>query len=322
MPLELVKEKWVGKISEITIGALKEEGGSRTSVVTVGGETGLPFLLSESQMPHRPAIAMEVWDLAPSDWPEEVAKPFKEVMSDPAGWSKKCVNEYGADLICLRLQSAHSDFGNAPADKVSEGVKKVLEAVGVPLIVLGPGQDDRNNEVLPRCSEIAKGERCLFGDATQDNYKTLVVACLADGHNIIGQSPIDINIAKQVNILISDMGFPLEKIVMNPTTGGLGYGLEYTYSVIERARLATLGAGDKTLALPIICRVGQEAWRAKEAKASEKDFPGWGSASERGPMWEATTATALLLAGADILIMRHPRAVENVKETIEELMKK
>ncbi len=322
MPLEPVKEKWVGKINEVTIGATREEGGSRTSVVTVGGETGLSFLHDESEMPHRPALAMEVWDVAPSDWPEELTKPFKEVLDDPARWSKKCVDDYGAELICLRLQSAHSDFGNISPDKVSEGVKKVLEAVGVPLIVLGTGQDDRDNEVLPRCSEVAKGEKCLFGDATQDNYKTLVAACLADGHGIIGQSPIDINIAKQVNILVSDMGFPLERIVMDPTTGGLGYGLEYTYSIMERARLAALGAGDKTLALPIICRIGQEAWRAKEAKASEEDFPSWGSVSERGPMWEVTTAVPLLLAGADILIMRHPRAVESVKETIEELMKK
>ncbi len=321
MPLELAKEKWTGKINEVTIGATKEEGGTRTSKIVVGGETGLPFLHEEGEMPHRPVVAMEVWDTAPSDWPEVLAVPFKDVMDDPGRWSKKCVKEYGVDLIALRLQSAHSDWGSASPEKVSEGVKKVLEAVGVPLIVLGPGQDDRDNEVLPRCSEVAKGENCLFGNATQDNYKTLVAACLADGHNIIGESPIDINIAKQVNILISDMGFPLEKIVMDPTTGGLGYGLEYAYSIIERGRLAALGAGDKTMALPIICRVGQEAWRAKEAKAEESDFPDWGPASERGPLWEATTAVALLQAGADILVMRHPRAVESVRKTIDSLMK-
>lgn len=321
MPLELIKEKWTGKIGEVTLGATKEEGGTRTSTITVGGEEGLSFLHPESKTPHRPVIAMEVWDMAPTDWPEALTKSLGDVLSDPAVWSKKCVEEYKADLICLKLQSAHSDFGNVPAEKACEAVKKILEAVGVPLIILGPGQDDVDNEVLPRAAELAKGEKCLLGDATQNNYKTLAASCMADGHNIIGQSPIDINIAKQVNILISDMGFPLERIVMDPTTGGLGYGLEYTYSIIERARLAAMGAGDKTLALPIISRVGQEAWRAKEAKISEKDVPGWGAASERGPMWEATTAIALLGAGADILVMRHPQAVETVRVTIDNLMK-
>jgi acetyl-CoA decarbonylase/synthase complex subunit delta len=159
------------------------------------------------------------------------------------------------------------------------------------------------------------------GSAVQDNYKTLTAAVLADGHNIIAESPIDINIAKQLNILISDMGLPLERIVINPTIGALGYGLEYAYSIMERARLAAL-AGDKTVACPFICFVGQEAWRVKEAKASQQEFPSWGPQLERGIIWEAMTATALIQAGADILVMRHPEAIEKVNEYIESLMAK
>jgi acetyl-CoA decarbonylase/synthase complex subunit delta len=142
---------------------------------------------------------------------------------------------------------------------------------------------------------------------------------LADGHNIIAESPIDINIAKQLNILISDMGLPLERIVINPTIGALGYGLEYAYSIMERARLAAL-AGDKTVAMPFICLVGQESWRAKEAKASSAEFPAWGPQSERGVVWESVTATALIQSGADILVMRHPKAVEKVNKYIDNLM--
>ena len=157
-----------------------------------------------------------------------------------------------------------------------------------------------------------------MGMASQENYKTLAAACLADGHNLLGLSPLDINIAKQVNILVSDMGLPAERIVMYPTTGALGYGLEYTYSIMERGRLAAL-AGDKMLSMPVFCVVGPESWRAKEARALDADAPSWGPAAERGIMWEALTATALLQAGADILLMRHPRAAEIARGAVRDL---
>jgi acetyl-CoA decarbonylase/synthase complex subunit delta len=319
--VELVKERWSNAINTVTIGASKEEGGSRTSKITLGGESTLPFLFDEGQMPNPPVIAMEILDIEPKDWPQVLKEPLKDVLSSPAEWARKCVNEYKAELLCLKLQGIHPDFGNASSEQAAQTVKSVLEATGVPLIVLGCGNDEKDNAVLPKCAEAAKGENCLFGDATEDSYKTLTAACLADGHNIIGESPIDINIAKQVNILISDMGFDTNKIVINPTIGALGYGLEYAYSIMERARLAAL-MGDKMLAMPFICFVGQEAWRAKEAKGLQTEHPEWGPEAERGPIWEATTATSVLLSGADILIMRHPKAVEIVRKTIERLMKK
>jgi acetyl-CoA decarbonylase/synthase complex subunit delta len=177
------------------------------------------------------------------------------------------------------------------------------------MIVIGCGDDEKDNAMLPVVSEALKGRQCLIGSATQDNYKTLTVSALADGHSIIAESPIDINIAKQLNILISDMGLPLERIIIDPTTGALGYGLEYAYSIMERARLAAL-SGDKTVASPFICFIGQEAWKAKEAKVS----------LQQGIIWEAMTAAALLEAGADILVMRHPAAIDKVNKHIENLM--
>lgn len=321
MSVELVKEKWSNKINALTIGATKEEGGTRASKIVVGGESTLPFLFNEGQMPNPPVIAMEVLDIEPKEWPQALKEPFQDVLSNPVEWAKKCVNDYKAKLLCLKLQGIHPDFGNASADQAAQTVKSILEAVGVPLIVLGCGNDEKDNQVLPKCCEAAKGENCLFGDATEKNYKTLTAACLADGHNIIGESPIDINIAKQVNILISDMGFDTNKIVINPTIGALGYGLEYAYSIMERARLAAL-IGDKMLSMPFICFVGQEAWRAKEARGAQSEHPEWGPEAERGPIWEATTATSVLLSGADILVMRHPKAVEIVRTTIKNLMKR
>ena len=169
---------------------------------------------------------------------------------------------------------------------------------------------------MPKVSQAAKGENCLIGTVTEDNYKSLTAIALADGHNLITEAPLDINIAKQVNILVSDMGFPLERIVTFQATGALGYGIEYTYSIQERQRQATLSA-DKMMAMPVICDVGNEVWRTKEAK--NPDAPDWGDAKERGPMWEAATAVCLLQAGADILRMRHPKAIATVKNFINEL---
>jgi acetyl-CoA decarbonylase/synthase complex subunit delta len=320
MAKELI-EKWQETINTINIGASSQEGGSRSSVVKVGGEVGLPFLFKEGDIPHKPVIAWEIWDTPPSDWPQELSQQYKDVWQNPLDWAEKCVKDYKADLLCVKLAGAHPDLANKDADSEGKFIGELLKRVSIPLIILGCGDDEKDNLILPACCQAAKGERCLIGDAVQDNYKTLTAAVLADGHNIIAESPIDINIAKQLNILISDMGLPLERIVINPTIGALGYGLEYAYSIMERCRLAGL-SGDKVVASPFICLVGQEAWRAKEAKATKIEFPQWGPESERGPIWEMITATALLQAGADILVMRHPKAIEKVNNYIENLFRR
>ena len=319
MDLELVKENWPSKITTVTIGATAAEGGTRTSVVTVGGETTMPFLHFEGEMPNRPVIAMEVMDKEPEDWPESLTESLGDVLNNPAEWAKKCVEEYKADMICLTLLSAHPDWGDTSAEHAVETVKAVLEAVGVPLIIWGPDNQGKLNNVIPKCSQAASGENCLIGTAIQDNYKTIAAACIADKHKLITEAPLDINIAKQVNILVSDLGFDLNNVVMYPTNGALGYGLEYSYSIMERERLAAFG-GDKMLSVPIINMIGRESWRAKESKAPESEQPKWGPEGERGPMWEAMTAVGCLQSGADILVMRHPKAVESTRKTIDSLM--
>jgi len=307
--MELMLEKWSHSVSVVNIGATKQELGTRANSIRVGGEKSLPVLFSEGDLPCKPVIAYEVWDIPPLDWPEELVKAYKGCLNDPFLWAEKCVNDYKAEILCVRLQGAHPDFANKSADDAAKFIAQLLKKVSVPLIILGCGDDTKDNLLLPACSEAAHGERCLIGSAAQDNYKTLTAAALADGHSLIAESPIDINIAKQLNILISDMGLPLERIVINPTIGALGYGLEYAYSIMERARLAAL-SGDKTVASPFICFIGQEAWRAKEAKE-----PG----TERGIIWETVTATTLIQAGSDILVMRHPKAIEKVSQYIKEL---
>lgn len=309
MALELMLEKWSGAVSTVSIGATAAEGGSRNKTIKVGGQKTLPFLFPEGELPYKPVIAFEICDILPVDWPQELTKIYGDCLNDPLSWAQKCVEDFKAELLCVKLQGGHPDFGNKSAEEEAKFISELLKRVPVPLIILGCQDDTKDNQVLPLCCEAGKNQRCLIGNALQDNYKTLAAAVLADGHNIIAESPIDINIAKQLNILISDMGLPLERIVINPTIGSLGYGLEYAYSIMERARLAAL-SGDKTVANPFICFVGQETWRAKEAKAEQKD---------QGVVWEALTATALIQAGADILVMRHPFAIEKVNKYIGSL---
>ncbi len=321
MAVETIREQWSGRVAEVTLGATRKEGGSRREVVCVGGNAALPCLFREGALPHPPVIAHEVWDIAPADWPPALAECFADVWKDPLDWAEKCVTKFGARLLCVRLAGTHPDAADKDAGQAARFISELLRRVAVPLIIVGSGDDAQDNLVLPACSEAAKNERCLIGEAAQDNYKTLTASALADGHAVIAQSPIDINIAKQLNILISDIGLPLERIVMNPTIGALGYGLEYAYSIMERAHLAAL-AGDKTLACPFICFVGPESWRAKEARAAQEEYPSWGSEKERGIIWECVTATALIQSGAGILVMRHPTAIEKVSGYIDGLWQK
>lgn len=316
-----VKEKYRSKVGEVVLGATKEQGGTRAYTITVGGEAALPFLHFEGEIPNRPVVALEVWDVAPTDWNACFDKFYGDVYNDPAAWAKKCVEEYGADLIVLRLKGADPDVKDASPEDCAKVVKDVLAAVGCPLVVIGCGKAEKDNQVLPVVAEAAAGENLLLGVAEQENYKSLTAACMVHKHNIIAQSPIDINICKQLNILITEMNLPANRIVIDPTIAALGYGLEYGYSIMERARNGAL-QGDNMLAMPMIGNVGYEVWRVKEANASVEDFPGWGEQEPRGILWEATTAMALLQAGLDIVVMRHPKAAALVKQNIEELMVK
>ncbi len=311
METQLILDKWPGAISVVTIGACAANGGSRSQSVAVGGQTAMPLLFKEGGIPNPPRIAFEVWDVPAIDFNPELISAYGQALKDPLAWAKICAEEFKADLLCLKLQGTHPDFGDRSPAQAAKFVFAVLEAVKIPLIIIGSGDDAKDNLVLPVCSEAARGQRCLIGSAVQENYKTLTASVLADGHSIIAESPIDINIAKQLNILISDMGLSLERILIDPTIGALGYGLEYAYSIMERARLAAL-AGDKTLACPFICFVGQESWRTKEAQAAPR----------QGIIWETLTATSLIQAGADILVMRHPQAAKNVSRHIADLFKR
>jgi acetyl-CoA decarbonylase/synthase complex subunit delta len=306
MAIELAKEKYNGAINIVEIGSLSTGG-----AVSVGGETALPYLFKEGDMPNPPLVVPEVMDCEPTEWPEHIRSVYGGVIKDPVKWAASAVERTRAKILCVRLQSVHPDWGNNDIDRSVSTLKDIAARVNKPLIVLGCGDDDKDRDLLPRASNALKGTNSLFGIASQDNYKTLTVTCLADGHSIIAESPIDINIAKQVNILISDMGFDPKKIIMHPTTTSLGYGMEYVYSIMERARLAAF-MGDKMLSMPFILFAGQEVWKVKEAKEG----------ACQGVNWEIATSVAMLQAGADIIVVRHPSSAVELAGYITDLMKR
>ncbi len=316
--VEIPKEKYNGKIREIVLGATKDQGGTRSRTLTLGGEAALPFLHFEGAMPHPPAIAIEIQDRKPSDWSPVLLDAWKDVASDPVAWAK-AAEAMGADAILLKLNATQADGSPNTAANAKQVVRKVLQATGLPLLVFGPGQADLDNELLVAVAEEAKGERLGLGICEDKNYRTIVAAAMANDHLVDSRTPMDVNLAKQLIILIHDVGLPLDRIIMDPTTGALGYGIEYGYSVMERLRLAAL-QGDSMTQQPMLVTPGEEAWRVKEAKVGT-DVPAmWGDWKERGILWETTTASALIESGADLVVMRHPEAVKRVREMISQLM--
>jgi acetyl-CoA decarbonylase/synthase complex subunit delta len=318
MPVEIPKESWTSSVLEVTLGATPEEGGTRGHTVTVGGETTLPFLHYEGVIPHRPVVAVEVLDKHPDDWSPLLKEAWGDLLDDPVAWAAKGV-ELGADLVCVRLEGTNPDGDGRSPSEGAATVKAILQGVEVPLIVLGPGQPEADNEVLSAVAEATAGERLVLGLCEDKNYRTIVASALGYGHLVVATSPIDVNLAKQLNILISDMGLSLDRIMIDPTTGALGYGLEYTYSVMERLRVAAL-TGDKMTQLPFICIAGLESWRQKESKVSEGVPDSWGDFAERSISWELMTATSLLMSGADILVLRHPETITRTVSLIDRLM--
>lgn len=317
--IETPIEKWSGAVRPIVLGASAAEGGTRSHSVTVGGQGALPFLGFEGPVPHQPRIAIEVWNRNPGEeWPLPLTQAWGSALDDPAAWAQ-AAEAAGAELIALRFFTTDAAGERVTAALARQVVRRALNATGLPLIVLGPGQAELDNEILIAAAEEGAGERLVLGACEDKNYRTIVAAALANGHLVTAKTPMDVNLSKQLTILVHDMGLPLDRILTDPTTGALGYGIEYGYSVMERLRLAAL-QGDGMTQQPMLVSPGEEAWRTKEARAGDGVPATWGEWASRAVNWETLTAAALVESGADILLMRHPAAVARVKTMIGELM--
>ncbi len=310
MAFAIPKIAYTGKIKELTLG-------KGPKAVAVGKEESYPFHLFEGAMPNVPKIAIEVYDSAPEEWAEAALEPYKDVVNDPVAWAKKAIDVYGADMIALQLASTDPNSQNATAEEGAATAKRVASAVDVPVIVYGSTNMEKDAEVLRKVAEVCDGMNLILGPVQDLNYKQIGAGAIAYQHTVAANTPIDINLAKQLNILLGNLGVQDQQLIIDPTTGGLGYGIEYTYSVIERIRIAALSQQDERLQFPMICNLAKEVWKTKEAKTADSDL--MGKSAKRGIIMEAITAILLALAGADVLIMRHPEAIRVVREMISDL---
>lgn len=306
------KETYSGKVYPVT-------AGTGDKAITIGGENVFSFHGFEGSTPNKPVIAIEIQDVPPADWPDTVRKPYEGVSDDPVKWAKYCQDELKAKMIALRLSGTHPDRENRTADDAAKTVRDILAAINVPLIILGSNHAEKDALVLVKAAEAAKDRNVIIGKAQEANYKTIAAAAMANNHKLVAMSELDINLSKQLNILITQMGFDKERLITDPMSSALGYGLEYTYSVMERIRLAALTQNDATMQPPMLADVGIYVWKIKEAQAPESDLPEWGVLQERGIAWEAVTASSFLIAGSGLLIMRHPKAVGAVQKFIDEM---
>ena len=311
IPEDMYMEPCAGAIQPCTIG-------DGDKAITVGGEKTLPFHSFEGEMENAPKIAFEVLDAAPEEWPEPLVKYYSDVFNDPAAWAQKCVNEFNAKAICLSLISTDPNGANVSSADAAKVAQKVVEAVDVPIILWGCGNAEKDTETLREVTGLTGTRKVCIGPLSDANYRTLGATAMAFQYPVVASTPIDVNLAKQLNILLENLGVSLDHILMDPSIGAVGYGLEYTYSVMERIRLAALTQNDDKLSVPFIVNLGREVWKAKETKQPSDAM--LGDQERRGVLMEAVTASTLLFAGGELMVMRHPKAVSMTEALIEGLI--
>ena len=300
MKYEAPLEKYSVNIREAVLGQ-----GERA--IKIGGENTFAFHFFEGSLPNPPGLALEILDIQPENWAQSALEPFQDVISDPVDWAKKCVEVFGAEILCLRLLSTDPMGKDASAKAAAETTKKVADAMDVPLIVWGTGAEEKDSQVLKEVAHVCSGKNLLLGPALKGNYEDIAKVALEHGHAIVAQASMDANLTKELNIALCKF-FPPEKIVVDTTSSALGYGLEYTFSIIESIKQIGLIDKDNMMLMPILADFGGDCWRTKEAKETR----------EQGILWEAITGITFLLAGANILILRHPDSLKLIKEMISE----
>jgi len=301
--------EWTGQIHELVIGAGRSEGGTRSHSVRAGGDRDLPYI-GTPPAGHLPLVAYEIAD-DPALWPAAATRAVGDIAQDAGAWAAYAGKECRPDLVRLCLTSTRRR-GFSDLSGIRHTVEEVLQATGLPLVIEGSNDPGIDSEVFLKIGEAAEGERVLLGIAEAGRYRSVAAAAMAYGHAVIAQSPIDINLAKQLNILLREIGLPPDRIAIDPYTGALGYGFEYSYSVMERIRTSAL-KGDSDLAMPMICSA-PDSLTVKEVREAE------GAAADRiAVAWEYHTMLPATLAGAAIVSVRHPGTVPLLKRAIASL---
>ena len=297
---KLPLREYKSNIREICIDGLK-----------IGGENALPFMNTEINSLSKPCIAVEILSDVPQNFSEILIKAWGEVINDTVKWAIEASKI--ADMLCVRFNIQEERDIDAEIKKSVDISKKIAENISIPLIFIGALQSEIDRILLPEIARAVK-KPCIIGIVEEDTYKEVIPSLIENNHYVIARTPIDINLAKELNILITETGFFADRVLIDPNMGALGYGLDYGYSIIERVKLAGLG-DDNMLNMPVVTFVGEEVWKSKEAK-STAFLPEWGELNNRSVIWECVTASAVISAGANIIVMRHPEAAENIKKFI------
>ncbi|MFH1019736.1 MAG: acetyl-CoA decarbonylase/synthase complex subunit delta [Pseudomonadota bacterium] len=311
VPEASYKQAYTGAIRQTVLG-------DEASGIKVGGSNTLPFHLFEGTMGNSPKIAFDVLDVKPEEWPDSLARHYQDVLDNPVAWAQKCVKEYGADAICLSMVSTDPNGLNRPAGEAAKAAAEVVKNIEVPVIVWGCGNGEKDTETLREITSLIGDKKVCLAPLSDSNYRAIGATAMAFQYPMVAASPIDVNLAKQLNILLENLGVSLDSVLIDPSIGALGYGIEYTYSVMERIRLAALTQKDEKLQVPFICNLGREVWKAKECRLPSDEMIG--DQETRGILMEAITASCMLMAGGELMIMRHPRAVSLTKSLINGLM--
>ena len=313
MSFEPKKQPYRGKINAVTLG-------TGDKAVVIGGQNVLPFYTFDAPIEHAPKIGVEISDLA-SEWKSAGLSEFYAGCTTMVDYAKKAETMEGADFLCLHFESADPNGVNRSVADCVADAKAVADAVSMPIVIMGCKNIEKDGELFSKIAEALQGKNILVLSARSEDYKTVGASvALAYGQKVGAETADDINLAKQLNIMLKGLTVPAESIVMNVGTAAVGYGYEYVASTLDRVRLAALDQSDADLQMPIIAPVSPDSWGVKESTASAEDEPAWGDQEERAIGMEVATASADLTGGADAVIMRHPAAVATIKKFINELV--
>jgi acetyl-CoA decarbonylase/synthase complex subunit delta len=311
MGFKMTTQNFSGRIKEVEVGKGEK-------AIKLGGQNVFPFCTFDGDVGHKPKLGIEILDIYPESWIEPLKELYKDVANCPIEWAKYVEENLKPDFICLRFEGADPNGLNKPVEECAEVAKKVAEAISLPLVIAGTNNHEKDAKLFEKLAAALEGYNCLFLSAVEENYKTVGAAAgLAYGHKVGAESSVDLNLAKQLNVLLNQLGVKFDDMVMNVGCAAVGYGFEYLVTTIERIRLAALDQNDKTLQIPIITPVSFETWNVKESMASEEDAPDWGSREERGIAMEVSTASSVLATGCDAVVLRHPKSLETIREFLD-----
>ena len=313
MPFTAKSGKFNASIKTVTVG-------TGDKAITLGGENVLPFYTFDAPIENAPKVGIEITDFGMENEPECVKK-YYEGCTTLADIAKKAASFEGVDFLCFRMEGGDPNGANKSTEEMMAALKEVAEAVDCPLVVAGSKNAERDAELLSKAAEAVQGKNAVILAAREENYKTVGAAAGLAYTQIVGaESSVDINLAKQLNVLLTQLGVNASSIAMNVGTAAAGYGYEYVASTMQRVKAAALSQNDTQLQMPIITPVASEVWGVKEAVTTEADMPEWGDQERRGVDMEVQTAAADLACGSNAVILKHPTSIATISKMIKELV--